>query len=107
MQGLIETELNLHLCKQEPRQLVVSYYAKFKEMAQIYQNNGSAPGATAGWIQEKLFAMRVADPDNPSTAMHKAAQAFLIDIYHECRSALLQRTNPRPGKLICALQQFR
>ena len=50
VQGLIEAEVNLLLCKQEPRQSIASYYAKFKEMAQIHQNNGGAPGASTARI---------------------------------------------------------
>ena len=46
---------------------------------QIYENNGGAPGAPVVCIGEKLFTMRITNPNNASAAMYKAVQAFLID----------------------------
>ena len=39
VQALIDAEIGLLLYKQELNQSIAVYYARFKEMAQIYQNN--------------------------------------------------------------------
>ena len=61
--AFIDAEYALLTLRQESNQSLSSYYEKFKEVVQVYQNLGGEAGASTGRISEKLIAQ---DPDFPT-----------------------------------------
>ena len=53
--AFIDAEYALLTLRQESNQSLSSYYKKFKEVVQVYQNLGSGPGASDDCVSETLL----------------------------------------------------
>ena len=83
--AIIDAETELLNIRQEPNQSLASYYEKFKEVVQVYeQNNGEQPGISTARVNEKLITNGVTDPDFATDDERKKAQDDVTQEYLAC-----------------------